>query len=187
MKNYQITQWCRHFMEQTVSEGDICIDATMGNGHDTCLLSKLSGNSGRVYAFDVQSQALANTQDRLVREGCPQNYTLLLKSHTEIDTVSSPGSVSLIAFNFGYLPGSDHRTATKAVTSLTAIQKGLPLLKKGGMMVLCIYSGGDTGFEEKDAILAYLRTLPSQEYLVILSDYFNRPNNPPIPVLIVRI
>ena len=28
--------------------------------------------------------------------------------------------------------------------------KYLELLKKGGVMSLCIYSGGDTGFEERD-------------------------------------
>lgn len=35
MKNYQITEWCRLFIAQQVREGDLCIDATAGNGHDT--------------------------------------------------------------------------------------------------------------------------------------------------------
>ena len=38
-------------------------------------------------------------------------------------------------------------------TSIEAIGKGLGILKHGGMMSLCIYSGGDTGFEEKEKIL----------------------------------
>ena len=59
MNNYQVTQWCRHFMEEAVAEGDLCIDATMGNGHDTCLLSRLAGSRGHVYAFDIQPQAEA--------------------------------------------------------------------------------------------------------------------------------
>ena len=54
-------------------------------------------------------------------------------------------------------------------------------------MSLCIYSGGDSGFEERDAILDYLKTLDSKHYLVILSEYYNRPNHPPIPVLIVKL
>lgn len=32
---YQITEWCRHFIREQVRPGDLCIDATMGNGNDT--------------------------------------------------------------------------------------------------------------------------------------------------------
>lgn len=65
MKNYQITQWCAAFIRQQVQEGDFCIDATMGNGNDTLLLSQLCGESGKVLAFDIQEQALTATQKRL--------------------------------------------------------------------------------------------------------------------------
>ena len=37
MKNYQITQGGATFIRQQVTEGDFCIDATMGNGNDTLL------------------------------------------------------------------------------------------------------------------------------------------------------
>ena len=40
MKNFQITQWSAHFIEEQVKPGDFCIDATMGNGNDTLLLSR---------------------------------------------------------------------------------------------------------------------------------------------------
>lgn len=70
---------------------------------------------------------------------------------------------------------------------MAAIHEGLRLLKKGGIMSLCIYSGGDSGFEERDAILAELKQLNSKKYLVVLSEYYNRPNNPPIPVLVLKL
>ena len=54
-------------------------------------------------------------------------------------------------------------------------------------MSLCIYSGGDSGFEERDTLLSYLKELDSKKYLVILSSYYNRPKNPPIPVLIWKL
>ena len=47
--------------------------------------------------------------------------------------------------------------------------------------------GGDSGFAERDALLPYLKNLDSRKYLVILSSYYNRPKNPPIPVLIRRL
>ena len=187
MKNYQITQWCHHFIREQVQPGDFCIDATMGNGNDTQLLSQLAGPKGKVIAFDIQSQALTKTKERLERVKAPENYQLYLESHTHMADYAAPGTVSCITFNFGYLPGGDHTMCTQAETSITAIKTGLNLLKKGGLLSLCIYSGGDTGFEERDAILSYLKTLDSQNYLVIQSEYLNRPNNPPIPALVIRL
>ena len=77
--------------------------------------------------------------------------------------------------------------ATKSDSSIAALTQGLSLLKKGGLISLCIYSGGDSGFEERDAVLTWLATLDPHKYLVIRSDYYNRPNHPPIPVLIIKL
>lgn len=187
MKNFQITEWCHHFIKEQVKPGDICIDATMGNGYDTALLCSLAGETGHVYAFDIQEAALANTRERLLSLSLPENYTLLLDSHTHMDRYADSGTVSCITFNFGYLPGGDHTKATRASTSIPAIEQGLTLLKPGGLMSLCIYSGGDSGFAERDAILPYLRELDPKQYLVICSEYYNRPKNPPVPVLVVRL
>ena len=186
MKAVQITQWCARFITEQVHPGDICIDATMGNGNDTLLLSTLCQESGHVYAFDIQEQALTHTRQKLLAAGAPDNYTLLLESHTNMEHYVQPDSVSCIVFNLGYLPGGDHTKATRASSSIEALAKSLSLLKKGGLISLCIYSGGDSGFEERDAVLSWLKTLDPHKYLVIRSEYYNRPNNPPIPVLIIR-
>ena len=74
---------------------------------------------------------------------------MILDSHTQMEQYVKPDSVDGIYFNFGYLPGGDHELATKADTSVQAVETGLRLLKPGGVMALCIYSGGDTGFEER--------------------------------------
>lgn len=186
MKNYQITQWCAGFIRSQVKEGDICIDATMGNGNDTLLLSELCGTSGQVLAFDIQPQAIEATAHRLKNAQAPSNYTLLLESHTKMNEYAKPDTVNCIVFNFGYLPGGNHSLATKGETSIQALTQALSLLKKGGMISLCIYSGGDSGFEERDQILAWLKQLDPRRYLVIKSDYYNRPNDPPIPVLVIK-
>ena len=56
MKAVQITGWCARFIREQVQPGDICIDATMGNGNDTLLLSSLCGKDGHVFAFDIQAR-----------------------------------------------------------------------------------------------------------------------------------
>lgn len=187
MKNYRVTEWCTHFIREQVKPGDLCIDATMGNGNDTQLLSTLCGESGQVLAFDVQEIALANTRKRLLDGHAPDNCRLFLDSHANMENYAAPGTVSCIVFNLGYLPGGDHEIATRKETSIQALNAGLHLLKKGGMISLCIYSGGDSGFEERDAVLTWLRELDPRKFLVIRTDYYNRPNHPPIPVMIIKI
>ena len=49
--------------------GDTAVDATMGNGHDTQFLCELVGESGHVFAFDIQEQAVENTRRRLMEAG----------------------------------------------------------------------------------------------------------------------
>ena len=185
--NYQITGWCAHLIGQHVKKGDLCIDATMGNGNDTLLLSRLCGNTGRVLAFDIQEIALSHTKELLEKENAARNYELYLDSHVNMEKYAKPMSVSCIVFNFGYLPGGDHSLATKASTSIQALASSLSLLKKQGILMLCIYSGKDSGFEERNALLKWLKELDPKKYLVIRTDYYNRPNNPPIPVLVVKL
>lgn len=187
MENYQITQWCAQFIRQQVKEGDLCIDATMGNGNDTLLLSQLCGKKGKVLAFDIQKTAVCNTRERLQKASAPENYTLLLESHHHMEQYADLETVSCIVFNLGYLPGGDHSMATKEAVSIPAMEQALRLLKKSGLLSLCIYSGGDSGFAERDAVLAWLKTLDCRKYLVIKSEYYNRPNHPPVPVLIIKL
>lgn len=187
MKNFQITEWCHHFIEEQVKPGDLCIDATMGNGHDTALLSRLCGERGQVLAFDIQELALANTRRRLQELSLPDNCRLILDSHSHLSQYAAPASVSCIVFNLGYLPGGDHSKQTRPDTTLAALTQSLALLKKGGLISLCIYSGGDSGFTERDALLSWLKDLDPAAYLVILTQYYNRPHHPPIPVLIRKL
>ncbi len=54
-------------------------------------------------------------------------------------------------------------------------------------MTICIYSGGDTGFQERDAMLSFIVSWILISIWLIQSEYVNRPNNPPIPVLIIKL
>ncbi len=184
---YQITEWCHHFIREQVCPGSSCIDATMGNGGDTELLCRLAGPDGHVLAFDIQKSALSRTEKRLRNAGVPDNFRLILDSHSHMTQYADTGTIDCVVFNLGYLPGGDHRLATRSHSTLAALEQSLTLLKKGGMISLCIYSGGDTGFEERDAVLGWLKELDPKRYLAVLSSYYNRPNNPPIPVIIRKI
>lgn len=185
MKEYQITEFCHRMIREHIREGDCCIDATAGNGNDTEFLCRMAGAAGKVYAFDIQKDAIEHTQKRLKEVGLLERAEVILDGHEHMEEHVKE-TVSAITFNFGYLPGGDHQIATRADTSIQAIEAGLRLLKKGGIMSLCIYSGGDSGFEEKEALLSYLKTLDPRTFLVIVSTYYNRENHPPIPAFVIR-
>lgn len=186
MKRFTVTDFCHQFISNHIGAGAFCVDATAGNGHDTEFLCRLAGDSGKVLAFDIQDVAVNNTRDRLMRLGLDHIGTVILDSHAHLANYVAPNCTDCIMFNFGYLPGGDHQMSTKPETSLSAVQQGLECLKPGGLMSLCIYSGGDTGFEEKDALLSFVTGLDPKKYLVIVSEYANRAGNPPIPVFIFK-
>lgn len=182
----RITDWCHALIRSLAPREGNYIDATMGKGNDTLLLARLAGEQGQVLAFDIQKEALDMTKALLKENGVEDRAKLILDGHEQMDRYAKKESMDVICFNFGYLPGGDHNIATAAKTSVAAVQKGLEILKHGGFMSLCIYSGGDTGFEEKETLLAFLKELSPGEYTVILQEYYNRKNHPPLPVLIFK-
>lgn len=171
---------------EKVKAGDFCIDATAGRGNDTAFLCSLVGETGKVIAFDIQQDAVDSTKVLLQSKGYDSIAQVFLDSHSNMDQYAGENSVDCITFNFGYLPGGDHNIFTTPATSIPAIEKGLKLLKQGGLMSLCVYYGGDSGFEEKNALMEYFRTIDSKQYTVLITEFANRPNNPPIPVFILK-
>ena len=186
MNQSQITEWCHEIIRSQARKCGVYIDATMGKGNDTAFLCELAGEDGKVYAFDIQEKALDATRKRLEKDGLLDRAKLILDGHEHMEKYVQEDSADVICFNFGYLPGGNHSIATCPETSVEAVKQGLKILKKGGMMSLCIYSGGDTGFEEKEALLRFLKALPAKEYTVIVNEYYNRENCPPMPVFIFK-
>lgn len=185
-KNYQVTEFCHRFLSDYIEEGSCCIDATCGNGNDTEFLCRMTGEQGRVYAFDIQARAVKKTAERLENAGYSERAVLYCEGHERMaEYVKEKADV--IMFNFGYLPGGDHTVATRRETSLRAVRAAMRLLKEGGVISLCIYSGGDTGYEERDALFDYLSELDPKQWLVIACSYYNRKNDPPQPVFVIRL
>ena len=185
-KKYQITEYCHQFLSEYIAEGDVCIDATAGNGHDTEFLCRLAGAGGKVYAFDIQEQALENTRKKLEEDGFLSRARLICDGHERMEEYVKE-MVSAVVFNLGYLPGGDHACATKASTSLEAVKAAMRLVKPGGVISLCIYSGGDTGYEEREVLLEWLKDVDPKKWLVLVNSYHNRKNDPPLPVFILRL
>ncbi|RPF42367.1 putative rRNA methylase [Hydrogenoanaerobacterium saccharovorans] len=174
------------FIAEHVKPGGFCIDATAGRGGDTAFLCGLVGKTGKVLAFDIQEDAVKSTREFITQKGYDNIAQVLLESHSNMAAYAQDETVDCIVFNFGWLPGGNHKIFTQPATSIAAIEQGLKLLKQGGIMSLCIYYGGESGFQERDALLEYLKTIDNRAYTVLVTQFYNRPNNPPIPVFITK-
>lgn len=160
-----------------LGEGDIAVDFTMGNGHDTEFLSKTVGERGHVYAFDIQQQAVESTTAHLAAAGCPQNYTLIHDSHHKVkDYVTGPIKAGM--FNLGYLPGGDKSITTMRATTMPAIQAAIELLGPKSILSIAIYPGHEEGDAEGRMVSEYLSTLDRFRVSVAQIKIINSPTSP---------
>ena len=167
----------KHFILTHLKEGDIAVDFTMGNGHDTEFLSKTVGEFGHVFAFDVQEQALASTSEHLKSVGCPDNYTLILDSHHKVKKyVDVPIKAGM--FNLGYLPGSDKTVTTMRSTTLPAIEAAIELMDRDAIILIAVYPGHAEGEEEGKLICSYLSTLSRYKVCATRVNILNSPTSP---------
>lgn len=163
-----LTQLAHEALRPVVRPGDIVVDATAGNGHDTCFLAQLVGLKGRVWAFDNQAAAVERTQHRVLEHHLTQ-VTLCLADHGDIRQlipVDEYGHVAAIMWNLGYLPGGDKRHVTQKGSTLRSLEEGLPLLRVGGRATLLAYPGHPGGIEEAAAVAQFLQSLPENQYRV---------------------
>ena len=165
--------------------GDSAIDATAGRGYDTAFLCELVGESGDVLSMDIQPQAVESTRALLNGKGLKAE--VVLDSHANMAAYRAPQTVDCIMFNLGYLPKGDHTIYTHFDSTKEAVLAGLCLLRVGGLMTIGVYYGGDSGYEERDALLPFLSTLDDSRYQVLVARFHNWTGDPPIPVFIRKL
>jgi len=142
-------------------EGDLAIDATAGNGHDVAFLAEQVGNSGKVYAFDLQKEAIEATRKLLAKKGV-ENVELHQCGHERMEEhlpLEIFGQVAAVTFNLGYLPGGDKSVITQTATTRIALRLSMDLLRPGGIMVVVAYRGHAGGPEECVAVRDELSSL----------------------------
>ena len=150
----------KYFIMEHLSEGDVAVDFTMGNGNDTLFLSKAVGENGKVYAFDIQEDALISTRAHLEANGAPENYTLICASHHRVkEFVTEPIKAGM--FNLGYLPRSGRKAVTTMrETTMPAVEAAIELLAPDGVLIVAIYPGHEEGALEGEMLR--FRICPSE-------------------------
>lgn len=185
----RILPFSKTLLRSILTDGDIAIDATVGNGHDTVFLAKQVGRSGKVFGYDIQAKAIENTKEKLLNEQLLERVTLLHNSHSALLETLPPsvhGHVKAAVFNLGYLPGGNKSIVTKAATTISAIKQLLTVLQPRGLIIIVIYHGHDEGKTERDALLTYVKKIDQHSANVLQYQFINQKNNPPFMIAIEK-
>ncbi len=162
------------YWRRLVKPGDVVVDATCGNGHDTLHLAELVGPTGTVWAFDLQSEALEATKSKTAGsvvqcvEAC----------HTKLASWVPLRSVRMVVYNLGYLPGGDRDVTTRVDTTLESVRVACQLLIPGGALSITCYPGHPEGDREQAALLDLTRDLDKSEWCVCHHVLHNRRQAP---------
>jgi len=186
-------RWSHALIAPRLRAGDAVVDATAGNGHDTVFLAERVLPGGRVFAFDVQAEALERTQSQIsnlksqIAE--PEAITLLHAGHEHFEDHlprELKGGIRAFMFNLGWLPGSDKSRITRTETTLTALRAAIDWLGEGGLITIVCYPGHEGGDAEALAVEQWAAQLPGDSFEAQRIAFLNLEGAPPRCVVVRR-
>jgi 16S rRNA C1402 N4-methylase RsmH len=179
---HSVLDYAHELATNALAAGDLAVDATVGNGHDTVVLARAVGGEGGVLGFDVQAEAIERTRNRLEENGLRASVDLIHAGHEHMakrlpDQVH--GAVGAIMFNLGYLPGSVSDRTTTPDTTIQALNAATTVLRPGGVITVVLYTGHEGGPEEARAVDAWAADRPQERFRVLSYQFVNQRNDPP--------
>jgi tRNA A58 N-methylase Trm61 len=177
------TALVQEILKPMIREGDLAIDATAGNGHDTLFLAGSVGTAGKVLAFDVQAAALASARTRLESASLAERVEFFLESHAAMARHAAAGSVAVVMFNLGYLPGENHDLTTELNETLSALAAAVDLIRPGGVLSVVCYPGHPAGAAEAVAVESWMTALATHGWRI--AKYGSIGTRRPAPFLLL--
>lgn len=163
----RLTDLAHEAVGSVLRAGDLAVDATAGNGHDTLFLAAGVGPTGRVIAFDIQPAAIHATRERLRSSACEAQVELIEGCHSTLgDLLPDDARLSAAMFNLGYLPGGDKETVTRPATTLPALARCFERVAPGGIVSVMAYRGHCGGDEETASIAAAISDLDAELFSI---------------------
>lgn len=164
----------------------VAVDATVGNGYDTLFLAEQVGSRGRVYGFDIQEEAIRETEKRLREHQVEDRVQLIMAGHERLlEFVHVP--INGMIFNLGYRPKGDKNIITRPETTLEALEAGMKLLLPLGLIILTVYIGHPGGLDEWGKLQKYISRLTQEDWDVVQLNFPNRNNRSPFNIGIQKI
>jgi ubiquinone/menaquinone biosynthesis C-methylase UbiE len=167
------------YLLPSLRQAECVVDATAGNGHDTLFLCRNTPPECRIWAFDIQAEALRSAKERVCQHGFTDRVQWIQADHAQLgDHVDIP--VDAAVFNLGFLPGHDHVLTTKPDSLGQALNSLLKLLKPQGRISIVAYPGHGPGQEEVVFIENFLADCAQRIYVATRLEFINQRNYPAI-------
>lgn len=165
----RLTELAHQHLRKVVRPGDLVIDATAGNGHDTLELARLVGPTGKVLSIDLQAQAIESTRRKLAAANQLARCELIRNDHADaLEALRTEyrERAAAITFNLGYLPGGDQAITTQPETTRRALEAARQLLHPGGLLLVTAYRGHPGGQTEAETVASAMRDLDPKAWQV---------------------
>lgn len=169
----------RLFLAPVLADAGCVVDATAGNGHDSLYLCQQTKPECRVWAFDVQTAAVAACGKLLAQHGFTEKARLIQADHALLREIVQ-GPVDAAIFNLGYLPGHNHAVTTRLESLTPALDALRELLAPGGRIALVAYPGHPPGRLEMEFLEEYLPRWSQQLFTITRLNFINQKNYPAI-------
>lgn len=169
MKRISLVNLAHDLIQDILHPGDIAVDATVGNGHDTLFLAERIAPLGHVYGFDIQQAAIDATSEKFRQARLSDCLTLFPTSHADLDEkipTAQHGNIRAIMFNLGYLPGGDKSVITRTDSTLRALTAACRILAVDGIITLLAYPGHPGGDQETDRVTTWCAGLNTRQFAV---------------------
>ncbi len=167
MQRISLVNTAHNLIKEVLHAGAIAIDATVGNGHDTLFLVEQVSPSGKVFGFDIQAAAVESTHQKCLQTPYPECLTLIHASHADMADripVHHHGTISVVMFNLGYLPGGDKAIITCTDSTITALQSASQLLSNQGIITIMAYPGHSGGDLETAQVKNWCEQLDAKQF-----------------------
>ncbi len=167
----------KQLLAEHIGNGNTVADFTMGNGNDTLWLAKRVGEGGTVYGFDIQQQAVDNTNALLKSHGVSDRCKTVCDSHHNLlSYIKEP--IDAGVFNLGFLPGGDKGITTLRETTIPAIKDAISVIKPGGCLLIAVYPGHEEGRLEGEMICEMLAAYEQKHLSAYRFNVLNAPTSP---------
>ncbi len=182
MKRISLVNVAHDLIRDILRPGDIAVDATVGNGHDTVFLAEQVAPSGHVYGFDIQQAAIESTLEQVRQAHLSDCLTLIHASHADMNEKIPEylhSKIKAIMFNLGYLPGGDKSIITQTDSTLTALTIAARIVANHGIITLLAYPGHQGGDLETVQVKNWCEQLNSRQFEVNTIYSAERKNSAP--------
>jgi len=186
MQRISLVNIAHDLIKDVLHTGDVAIDATVGNGHDTVFLVEQVRPAGKVFGFDVQQAAIDSAQEKFQQAHSMECLSLIHASHADMSEkipVHFHGKVSAIMFNLGYLPGGDKSIITCTDSTVAALNIASQLLSSNGIITVMAYPGHQGGDLETEHVKNWCEQLNKDQFKI--SIVYSAENKETAPRLFV--